>query len=51
MKTYSVVIDLQMPDDTPNSIFNGLDNAFADAVFDAGGELLNVSEYIELEED
>lgn len=50
MRVYSVVIDLKMPDDTPDSMFEGLDNAFANAVYDAGGELLNVSEYIELEE-
>lgn len=50
MRVYSVVIDLAMPDDTPDSMFDGLDVAFANAVYDAGGELLNVSEYLELEE-
>ena len=50
MKVYSVVIDLAMPDDAPDSMFDGLDVAFANAVYDAGGELLNVSEYLELEE-
>ena len=50
MKIYSVVIDLAMPDDTPDSMFDGLDVAFANAVYDAGGELLNVSEYLELGE-
>lgn len=51
MRTYSVVIDFQMPEDTPNSIFNGLDTSFADIIFDVGGEVLNVSEYIDITED
>ena len=51
MKTYSVVIDFKMPDDTPNSIFNGLDKAFANAIFEVDGECLNVSDYVELDED
>jgi hypothetical protein len=51
MRTYSVVIDFQMPEDTSNSIFCGLDTAFADIVFDAGGEVLNVSDYVDITED
>jgi hypothetical protein len=51
MRTYSVVIDFQMPEDTSNSIFNGLDVSFADIVFDAGGEVLNVSDYVDITED
>ena len=51
MRTYSVVIDLKMPENIANSIFNGLDNAFADAVYNAGGEVLNISDYIDITED
>ena len=51
MKTYSVVVDFKMPDDIPDSMFDGLDGAFANAVYDAGGELLNISDYVELDED
>ena len=51
MRTYSVVIDFQMPEDIPNSIFSGLDGSFADIVFDAGGEVLNVSDYVDITED
>ncbi len=51
MRTYSVVIDFQMSEDTANSIFAALDNAFADVIYDAGGEVLNVSEYIDITED
>jgi hypothetical protein len=51
MKTYSVVIDFQIDDNTPNSVFSGLDVAFADIIFDAGGEVLNVSDYIDITDD
>ena len=51
MKTYSIVIDFKMPDDIPDSMFDGLDGAFANAVHDAGGELLNISDYVELDKD
>ena len=51
MRTYSVVIDFQIPEDTSNSIFNGLDVAFADMIFDVGGEVLNISDYIDITED
>ena len=51
MKTYSVVIDFQIDDNTPNSVFSGLDVAFADIIFDAGGEVLNVSDYVDITED
>lgn len=51
MKTYSVVIDFKMPDDIPDSMFDGLDGAFANVICDAGGELLNISDYVELDED
>jgi hypothetical protein len=51
MKTDSVVIDFQIDDNTPNSVFSGLDVAFADIIFDAGGEVLNVSDYIDITDD
>ena len=51
MRTYSVVIDFQMPEDVSDSIFYSLDTAFADIVFNAGGEVLNVSDYIDITED
>ena len=51
MRIYSVVIDFQMPEDTPNSIFNGLDVSFADIVFNTGGEVLNISDYVDITED
>lgn len=51
MKTYSVIIEFKMPENTPNSIFSGLDEAFASVIFEADGECLNVSDYIELEKD
>lgn len=51
MRTYSVVIDFKMPEDTPNLIFSGLDNTFSDVIYGVGGEVLNISEYVDITED
>lgn len=51
MRTYKVTIKFEMPEDTANSIFAALDNAFADVIYDAGGEVIDVSEYIDIAEE
>ena len=51
MKAYSVVIDLLLPDDYDEIDFHNLDVALSDAIFDVNGEVLNISEYIRLEEE
>ncbi len=51
MRTYKVTIEFEMSEDTANSIFASLDNTFADVIYDAGGEVLNVSEYIDITEE
>lgn len=46
----SVVIDFQVPDNIEEGMFEAIDIALADALYNMGGEVLNISDYIELKE-
>ena len=46
----SVVIDFKLPDDKEEGMFESIDIALAYALYNMGGEVLNISDYIELEE-
>lgn len=46
----SVVIDFQVPDNIEEGMFEAIDVALADALYNMGGEVLNISDYIELKE-
>ena len=42
----SVVIDFQVPDNIEEGMFEAIDIALADALYNMGGEVLNISDYI-----
>ena len=46
----SVVIDFKIPDNIEEGMFEAIDIALADALYDMGGEVLNISDYIEIKE-
>lgn len=46
----SVVIDFQVPDNIEEGMLEAIDIALADALYNMGGEVLNISDYINLEE-
>jgi hypothetical protein len=47
----SVIIDFKVPDNIEEGMFEAIDIALADALYNMGGEVLNISDYIEIEED
>ena len=46
----SVIIDFQVTDNIEEGMFEAIDIALADALYNMGGEVLNISDYINLEE-
>ena len=47
----SVVIDFKIPDNIEEGMFEAIDIALAEALYDMGGEVLNISDYIEIKEE